>query len=139
MGVAHGGEVMVSAATAQLTRDLSRTGITFVELGTAELRGVGNEQLWGVAHQDHPVQYVPLGSRRAGEPTTRLPSFPTSFMGREVDVVELASALGGARLLTLVGPGGVGKTRLAVEVGWGVAERYPDGVWLVELAPVREP
>ncbi len=59
MGVAHGGEVMVSAATAQLTRDLSRTGITFVELGTAELRGVGNEQLWGVAHQDHPVQYVP--------------------------------------------------------------------------------
>ena len=138
MGLARGGEVMVSAATAHLTRELDRAGITFVDLGTAELRGIGPEQLYGVAHHDRPADFMSLASRQTGELTARLPSIPTSFLGREVDVLKLASALGAARLITLVGPGGVGKTRLAVEVGWGVAERYPDGVWLVELAPVRE-
>jgi predicted ATPase len=61
----------------------------------------------------------------------------TSFVGRDEEVARVAAALDQARLVTLTGPGGSGKTRLAVEVAAGLADRVPDGVWLVELAPLR--
>ncbi len=63
----------------------------------------------------------------------------TSFVGRESEVGKAAGLLGGCRLVTVTGPGGVGKTRLAGEVARRVAGRFADGVWLVELAAVQEP
>ena len=63
----------------------------------------------------------------------------TSFVGRAGEVDEVAALLGQYRLLTVTGPGGVGKTRLAAEVARRVADRFADGVWLVELAAVPEP
>jgi hypothetical protein len=63
----------------------------------------------------------------------------TSFVGRAGVVQELAGMLGEFRLVTVTGPGGVGKTRLAGEVAWQVADRFADGVWLAELAPVQGP
>jgi predicted ATPase/DNA-binding SARP family transcriptional activator len=69
-------------------------------------------------------------------PKHNLPESMTSFVGRESDVETLRTALGQRRLLTLVGAGGVGKSRLAIEVARSIAERFADGVWLVELAPV---
>ncbi|MFN8637579.1 MAG: AAA family ATPase [Chloroflexota bacterium] len=63
----------------------------------------------------------------------------TSFVGREREVAELAARLTSTRLLTLVGAGGVGKTRLAHHVGMATLQRYPAGVWLVELAPLTTP
>ena len=63
----------------------------------------------------------------------------TSFVGRAGEVDEVAALLGQYRLLTVTGPGGVGKTRLAAEVARRVADRFADGVWLVELAAVQEP
>jgi predicted ATPase/DNA-binding XRE family transcriptional regulator len=68
-----------------------------------------------------------------------LPIPVTSFIGREQELGEVGQRLTGARLLTLTGIGGCGKTRLALEVARTVLERYPDGVWLVELAPVADP
>ncbi|GHE59087.1 AfsR/SARP family transcriptional regulator [Streptomyces griseoaurantiacus] len=63
----------------------------------------------------------------------------TSFVGREGDIAALRRDLGAARLVTLLGPGGAGKTRLSQEAGEAVADALPDGVWLAELAPVRDP
>jgi predicted ATPase/DNA-binding SARP family transcriptional activator len=69
-------------------------------------------------------------------PRTNLPVPLTSFVGRDEEVARVTAVLEEARLVTLTGPGGSGKTRLAVEVAAGLADRYPDGVWLVELAPL---
>ena len=68
-----------------------------------------------------------------------LPAALTSFVGREQDVIELGAPLARARLLTLTGIGGCGKTRLALEVARGAVPNYADGVWLVELGPVTDP
>ncbi|MET8983401.1 LuxR C-terminal-related transcriptional regulator [Streptomyces sp. NPDC004539] len=68
-----------------------------------------------------------------------LPTPFTSFVGRRSEVAEIGGLQGTARLVTLIGPGGVGKTRLALEVAAGSANAFPDGVWLVDLAPVQDP
>ncbi|WP_189241685.1 AfsR/SARP family transcriptional regulator [Planobispora rosea] len=78
---------------------------------------------------------IPAPERRPGNLRARL----TSFVGREHDVARVTDLLAGHRLVTLLGPGGAGKTRLAVESAEAVTGLMPDGVWLVELAPVAEP
>ncbi|MFJ2029776.1 AfsR/SARP family transcriptional regulator [Streptosporangium sp. NPDC087985] len=75
----------------------------------------------------------------AAPPRSNLPARITSFVGRERDVARTAELLAGHRLVTLLGPGGAGKTRLSIESAEAVAGRMSDGVWLVELAPVAEP
>jgi predicted ATPase/DNA-binding CsgD family transcriptional regulator len=74
-------------------------------------------------------------TRRRGN----LPAEATSFVGRRRELAELRKKLASVRLVTLVGPGGVGKTRLAVRIGTDLARAFPDGAWLVELADVRDP
>ncbi|MEV0323500.1 ATP-binding protein [Streptomyces sp. NPDC050658] len=76
-----------------------------------------------------------FGQRRSG----RLPAETTSFVGRGEDVTALERAFAQARLVTVVGPGGVGKTRVALRVAASAAERFPDGVWLAELSALRDP
>jgi predicted ATPase/DNA-binding SARP family transcriptional activator len=72
-------------------------------------------------------------------PTNNLSAQLTSFLGREGELAALDQLLGGARLVTLTGAGGVGKTRLAVEFAAGVVKRFPDGVWLADLAGITDP
>src|SRR5260370_36520843 len=74
----------------------------------------------------------------SGAPQHNLPLQTTSFVGRDQELVELTETLNAARLLTLTGVGGVGKTRLALAVGERVAQPYPDGIWLVELAALAD-
>jgi predicted ATPase/DNA-binding CsgD family transcriptional regulator len=74
-------------------------------------------------------------TRRSGN----LPAEATSFIGRRRELAEVRKKLGGARLVSLVGPGGVGKTRLAIRTAAGLARGFRDGAWLVELADVRDP
>ena len=76
-----------------------------------------------------------VGSQQAGN---NLPNQLTSLIGRETEVAEIKAELSNYRLVTLTGAGGVGKTRLAIEVGRSLLERYPDGVWFVELAPLTD-
>src|ERR1019366_8054829 len=74
-------------------------------------------------------------TRRSGN----LPAQATSFIGRRRELAELRKKLTAARLVSLVGPGGVGKTRLAIRIATDLARGFPDGAWLVELAEVQDP
>jgi len=78
-------------------------------------------------------------SRHHGGPKNNLPHLASGFVGRREEVAEVGALLGESRLVTLTGLGGMGKTRLALEVAAQLAPRYPDGVWLVELAAVSHP
>lgn len=73
------------------------------------------------------------------EVSSNLPAATTSFLGRDDEVAQVRTLIGEARLLTLFGPGGVGKTRLALEAAARMTGQFPDGVWLVQLAPLRDP
>ena len=80
-----------------------------------------------------------LTGRRRRAAAGNLPSELTSFVGRRRELAEVKRRLGTARLLTLTGPGGVGKTRLALHAGVGLARALPHGAWLVELALLHDP
>ena len=82
---------------------------------------------------------MPAGARTRSGPRAQLPQEPNSFIGREREIAELGRMLGQTRALTLCGPGGIGKTRLALRIMAAAAEEFPDGTWFVELADLRQP
>ncbi len=131
MAIGHGGQVLCSSATAELVGD---AGLGLTDLGEHRLRDL-----------DRPMHVFQVGggSFPALASSDRLPgNLPeqaTSFVGRQSEVAELVAMVGAHRLVTLTGGGGVGKTRLAVQVAAELAGGFADGVWLVELAPVGDP
>jgi class 3 adenylate cyclase len=136
-GLAHGGQVVASLAVEELLRDQPPEAVAFRGLGQHALRGLSRpETVFQVCAPGLRLDFPPLeGSTTPGN----LPTPATSFVGRTAELASLASRLPAQRLLTLVGPGGVGKSRLAIETAALVRARYPDGVWFGALAPVADP
>jgi predicted ATPase/class 3 adenylate cyclase len=133
MSVAHGGQIVVSLTTRDLLRD---SPIDLVDLGEHRLRDLGEpEHVHQVAHTDLPADFPPL--RSVENFATNLPLQTTSFVGRDDDMADVMDALEHARVVTLTGVGGVGKTRLAIQVAAELLPRYRDGAWLVELGPLN--
>ena len=131
MSLAHGGQVLVSDATEVLLRN----NVTLRSMGEHRLRGLrGRMAVYQVVHDGLPTEFPVL--RSVDTFAGNLPQQLSSLVGREEVVEELAELVRSRRLVTLSGVGGVGKTRLALEVGGEVAGEFPDGVWMVELAPV---
>jgi predicted ATPase len=127
----------VSHTTAELAGD-ALVDVTFLDLGEHRLRDLERpERVLQVCHDDLEREFAPLRSLDAFP--SNLPLQTTGFVGREQELVDVASALEDARVVTLTGVGGVGKTRLATQVAADVLPRYRDGAWLCELAPVGEP
>jgi predicted ATPase/class 3 adenylate cyclase len=132
MAIGHGGQLLVSAATAELL-----TGAELVDLGEHRLRDLSSpERVFELRDLGSVAEFPPL--RSLDVLRTNLPVQLTSFVGREGDVVAVAKLVHEHRAVTLTGVGGVGKTRLALQVAADLLDDYPDGVWLVELAPVGE-
>jgi hypothetical protein len=138
MAVAHGGQIVCSQATADLARDALAEGVELVDLGEHRLRDLSRpERLFQVNAPGLTWAFAPLRSLDAFP--GNLPAQLSSFVGRERDVAEIAQVLHEKRLVTLTGVGGVGKTRLALQVAAEVLPRFRDGAWLCELAAVRDP
>ncbi len=124
----HGGQALVSAATAQLVE------LELTDLGEHRLKDLSApERIFQLGSNEFPA----LKSLYR----TNLPSPLTPFLGRDQELAEVVTLLSGkeTRLLTLTGPGGTGKTRLALQAAAEVSDSFPDGVWWVPLAPLRDP
>jgi predicted ATPase/class 3 adenylate cyclase/DNA-binding CsgD family transcriptional regulator len=134
MSAAHGGQIVVSDTTAVLLRNR----VALRPLGDHRLRGLGRRMtVHQVVADGLPSEFPPLRSLESF--AGNLPQQLSSFVGQEELLADAADLVRSNRLVTLSGVGGVGKTRLALEVGAELADEFPDGVWMVELAPVGEP
>ena len=132
----HGGQIIASAATAALVADAD-AGFGLVDLGSVRLRDLTRpERVFQVMHRDIADQFPPLRSLDAVP--HNVPTALTSLVGRDADLRVVGELLAEHRLVTLVGSGGCGKTRLAQHVAADVIDRHPAGTWWVELAPLTE-
>jgi predicted ATPase/class 3 adenylate cyclase/DNA-binding CsgD family transcriptional regulator len=141
LAVAHGGQVLMSEAAHDLLPDRLHGGIGLRDLGEHQLKDLGRAER--VFQATGPGLDENFGQLRSlDDPALRhnLPAQATSFVGRAAELAELRSLVaGGSRLVTIVGPGGIGKSRLALQVAAEVLDSIGEGVWLVELAPVADP
>ena len=131
----HGGQVLVSRTAADLSLDALPDGAELLDLGEVRLRDLGRrEHVFQLCHADLPSEFPSL--RSPDSVANNLPTPLTSLIGREDELVQLTELVRDYRLVTLAGIGGAGKTRLAVQLGADVLDRFPDGVWWTELAPL---
>jgi len=138
--VAHGGQILISTATQELVRDALLTNVTLQDLGAHRLKDlVRPEQVFQLNIQALPTGFPPLKSLDAHPHNLPLQREPLIGRAREVaDVVALLTRPE-AGLVTLTGPGGIGKTRLSQHVAAELLEEFADGVWFVDLAPITDP
>jgi predicted ATPase/class 3 adenylate cyclase/DNA-binding CsgD family transcriptional regulator len=136
--IAHGGQTLISKATASLVAGALPKGASLVDLGPRRLRDLSRPQhVFELRHPAVPGDFPP--PRSLDVLPNNLPAQLTSFVGRGDEMVEVERLLTRERLVTLSGSGGCGKTRLAVQAAAGLADGWPDGVWWVDLGPVRDP
>jgi len=134
----HGGQVLVTKTTRALVEGHLGGGFGLKRLGEFRLRDLSQPELiYQLTHAGLPAEFPPI--RTVAERPGNLPVPVSSFIGRERELKQIAAALGRARVVTLTGAGGVGKTRLGLQAAARVAPRFADGAWLAELAPVRDP
>ncbi|HJP64670.1 MAG TPA: tetratricopeptide repeat protein, partial [Actinomycetota bacterium] len=133
----HGGQVLLSEAAAALAGEAPPEGVTIATLGRHRLKdfdepqAIHQLQIDGLPHDFPPLKTLDVPSN--------LPTQLTTFVGRARELAEVAVLLEGHRLLTLLGPGGSGKTRLAVEVAEAQTGPFPEGVFFVDLTSIRDP
>jgi predicted ATPase/class 3 adenylate cyclase/DNA-binding CsgD family transcriptional regulator len=141
LAVAHGGQVLVSGAAYELLAGRLPAGIGLRDLGEHQLKDLDwAERVFQVTGPGLAEKFGPL--RSLDNPALRhnLPAQPTRFIGRTAELAELRVLVaGGPRLVTITGPGGIGKSRLALQVAADALDGTGDGVWLAELAPVADP
>jgi predicted ATPase/class 3 adenylate cyclase/DNA-binding CsgD family transcriptional regulator len=137
LGAAHGGQVLISRATEELVVESLPEGARMQDLGQHRLRGLSRpEHIYQLVHADLARTFPPLRSIELER--TNLPVPLTTFVGRQSDVGALTKLVRDGRLVTLLGPGGIGKSRLATEVARILSDRWPDGVWWIDLTPIED-
>ena len=134
----HGGQVLLSEPVSLLVRDALPAGVTLRELGEHRFKDLGRpERVLQLVIDGLPADFPPIRSLNAVP--NNLPMQVTSFVGREREIAEGVKLFQQARVLTLTGPGGTGKTRLSLQIAAQVAHQFPGGVTFVALAPISDP
>ncbi|HSS70810.1 MAG TPA: tetratricopeptide repeat protein [Casimicrobiaceae bacterium] len=137
MNAAHGGQILLSHAVAATVRERLPAGVALHDLGSVRLRDLASpERIYQLVHPQLRQTFPALRSLEATP--NNLPQQITSFIGRERELAETKTLLANTRLLTLLGAGGLGKTRLSLQLAADVIDDFPDGVWFVELAPLAD-
>jgi predicted ATPase/class 3 adenylate cyclase len=152
MSLAHGGQLLLTPDALQAAGDLGAAGLVPCSRGHWVMKGLnepvevfevseGESTQPALTETDKIYRVVRSGERwlPVREIPNNLPQAMTSFVGRDRELAELKQTLGGTRLVTLLGMGGLGKTRLSLQVAAEVRHLFPDGVWFVDLSPLRDP
>ena len=138
MSLGHGGQVLISDITRGLANNDPPNDIALIDLGSHRLKDLTMpEHIWQLVIEGLPTQFPALKSLDALP--NNLSIQRTSLVGRDCDVADVKKLVGLNRLVTLVGHGGVGKTRVALQVGADLLDQYPDGVWFVDFAAISDP
>ena len=138
MCAAHGGQMLMSKVVAEQVGGMLPDGATLRDLGTVRLRDLsGPEHIFQLVHPNLRADFPALRSLE-GTPNN-LTQQLNSFVGRERELTEIKEMLASNRLVTLLGMGGIGKSRLSMQLAAEVLDDFPDGVWFVELAALTDP
>jgi predicted ATPase/class 3 adenylate cyclase len=138
MSVGHGGQILLSQTTHDLVQDKLPDKTELSDMSEHRLKDIfRTERLYQVVADDLLSEFPPLKTLETVN--HNLPTQLTSFIGRERELADAQEKLEEARLLTLIGPGGTGKTRLSLQIAAEQLPNFRDGVWLVELAPITDP
>ncbi len=138
LSAGHGEQILLSQSAYELTHDALPAGCSLQDLGAHSLRDLARpERVYQLCCLELRAEFPPLKSLKTLP--NNLPQQVTSFVGRERELGVIKDLLSRTRLLTLTGSGGCGKTRLSLQAAADVLDAYPDGVWLVELAPLTDP
>ncbi len=138
--LAHGGQVVMSRVTAELVRDLLPEGVKLEEKGAHRLKDLARpEEIFQLIHPDLPSLFPPL--RSMDVLPNNLPIQATPLIGREKEIEALLGYFRDpeCRLVSVVGPGGMGKTRIALQVAADLVDKHRDGTWFVDLSSVTRP
>ena len=137
MSAGHGGQVLLSAAAAALVVDSLPDGATLQDLGEHQLKGLGRpERVYQLSYPGLPASFPPLVTPRRHR--SRLPDHAVAAGETELAEIEECLAAESVRLLTLTGPGGIGKTRLSLSAASKAIDRFEHGVFFVDLAAARD-
>ncbi len=137
--LAHGGQTVLSATTSDLLADGLTADAWLLDLGSHTLRDLPRpERVAQLCHADLRNDFPPLHAPKTAR-RQHLPLQLTSFVGRGAEIETVRQIIADNRLVTLTGAGGVGKTRLAVQVAYEMDADFADGVWYVDLAPITDP
>ena len=135
LAIGHGGQILVSGVTTDLVQGALPSQATLRDLGEHRLRDLARpEQVYQLLSPDLVADFPPL--RSLDVLPNNLPQQLTSFVGREAEIAEITDLIAVHRLVTLVGSGGVGKTRTSLQVAANLLDGSGDGVWFIELAPL---
>ena len=137
-GVAYGGQVLISESTRSLVEPTLGPGMSLLDLGSHRLKDLLQpERIYQVVHSELRSEFPALATLSSRP--NNLPTQTSEFLGREQELAAVGDLLdGGARLVSLTGPGGMGKTRLSLQVAASRLDAFHDGLYFVDLAPIRQ-